>query len=239
MDFGGIKIKNQGFGETLRAPGTTFMGTPFNGLLGLGFQELSTTKTIPPFLNMISQGAIDEPVFAFNLAPSSTGKGGQLTLGGVDPEDYEGLITWLPVTKNTYWEVAMGNVQLGAVKINEPARAIIDSGTSLITMPSMLADYLNMIIGAYPIPGNMYALNPNTLSKLPPVTFTLNGHDFELSPSEYTIMFDDLCVSVFSGLDIPSDDGRPIWILGDAFMRKYYTVFDWGKKRIGFAKAKH
>lgn len=207
--------------------------------MGMGFEALSSTKTATPFANMVSQKLVRDAIFAFKLNPQSQKRGGVLTLGGTDPNDYEGSIAWLDVVRPLYWEVALDSVTIGPIAMNDPARAIVDTGTSLIACPSYIAEYLNMIIGAQASGSGLFLVDCASRSTLPNIVFTMSGHQFSLSPMEYTLEFSGTCVSVFSAMDLPSDNHIPVWILGDAFLRKYYSVYDAKKKRVGLAKARH
>ena len=116
LRWGGLEIKHQTFAEATKEPGLAFMFAKFDGILGMGWAQIAVDRVSPPFYNAFEQGLVKENVFSFWLnrdADSEHGPGGELVLGGVDPKHHVGEHTWLNVTREGYWQVAMDDVLVG------------------------------------------------------------------------------------------------------------------------------
>jgi saccharopepsin len=236
MTIGDLKIKNQLFAEATEEPGLAFAFGRFDGILGLGFDTISVNKIPPPFYNMIDQKLLDEPVFAFYLG--SEEEGSVATFGGVDESHYTGKLTNIPLRRKAYWEVDFDSISFGdATAELDKTGVILDTGTSLIALPSTMAELLNKEMGAKKGYNGQYSVDCDKRDSLPDVTFRLAGHDFSITAYDYILEVQGSCISTFMGMDFPEPVG-PLAILGDAFLRKWYSVYDLGKGTVGLAKAK-
>ncbi|XP_042520313.1 aspartic proteinase-like [Macadamia integrifolia] len=349
VKVGDLVVKDQEFIEASREPSITFLVAKFDGILGLGFKEISVGGAVPVWYNMVDQGLVKEPVFSFWINRNTEEEeGGEIVFGGVDPNHYTGEHTYVPVTQKGYWQFDMGDVLIDGKSTGfctGGCVAIADSGTSMLAGPTTIITEINHAIGAsgvvsqqcktvvaqygqtildllsaetdpamvcsqiglctfdgtrgvsggiesvvdeknggklsgigqdaacsacemavvwirnqlqrnetqdyilnyinelcerLPSPMGESAVDCDQLSSMPPVSFTIGGKTFNLTPEQYVlkVTVGDVaqCISGFTALDVPPPRG-PLWILGDVFMGRYHTVFDYGNLRIGFAEA--
>jgi len=321
LGIGGTVVMNQQFAEITAEPGITFLAAAFDGILGLGFESISVDAVTPVWYNLIAQNLVSAPVFSFwlNRDPNAPdGQGGELVLGGADPNHYTGTFAYVPLTNETYWEFSVDSIAVASTTYCTNCRAIADTGTSLLAGPSSIVAQIQAQIGAtgvftgecdmiietegdsiiqylqsgvppsevctaiglcpdtacgtcetlmyyveilvqsnatdeeilkvleevctlIPSPDGESTVDCSQINSLPDVTITLGGKAFVLKPKDYILQISDLgqtvCVSGFISLDVPPPYG-PLWILGDIFIGPYYTTFDYGNKRVGFAQSK-
>ncbi|KAF2456819.1 putative vacuolar protease A [Lineolata rhizophorae] len=238
VQIGDLKVKHQDFAEATSEPGLAFAFGRFDGIMGLGYDTISVNKIVPPFYNMIDQDLIDEPVFAFYLSNTDDGDESEAVFGGVDKNHYTGDMTKIPLRRKAYWEVDLDAITFGdATAQLDDTGAILDTGTSLLALPSTLAELLNKEIGAKKSYNGQYTVECEKRDSLPDLTFTLTGHNFTIGPYDYVLEVQGSCISAFMGMDFPEPAG-PLAILGDAFLRKWYSVYDLGNDAVGLAKSK-
>lgn len=238
LTIGDLVIPKQDFGETTNEPGLAFAFGKFDGILGLGFDTIAVNHVVPPFYNALNLGLLDDPVFAFKLGDTNKGTESSFTLGGIDESAYSGELTYLPVRRKAYWEVQFDSITLGHETAElENTGAVIDTGTSLLTLPSGLAEIINSQIGATKGWNGQYSVECSTRDSLPDLTFNLDGYNFTLSAFEYTLEVSGSCISAITPMDFPEPVG-PLAIVGDAFLRKYYSVYDYENSAVGLALAK-
>ncbi|KAF9929348.1 hypothetical protein BGZ67_006384 [Mortierella alpina] len=250
VTIAGIKISKQTFGPASVVYGSQ-TALEFDGMLGLAFDSNSEIGAATPVTNMMLQGQLDEPVVSVWLNKASNqdkslSNGGQFIFGGVDDSLFTGAITYLQVTSADDWQVTVDEVHIGRKELplsSSSAKAIVDTGSSYILFPDYLAVAFHR-----EIPNSRYddklgwqipcaLANSRTVGDL---TFTLGGEKFSVPLSDIVILtseYKGYCLSIIdSWKEVDGHSSQSGILLGDLFIKNQYVVFDYGKRRIGFAQ---
>ncbi|KAF8201906.1 aspartic peptidase A1 [Mycena galopus ATCC 62051] len=220
LAIGDIKIPKQDFAEATKEPGLAFAFGKFDGILGLAYDTISVNGIVPPFYSMIDQGLIDEPIFSFRLG-SSEEDGGEVIFGGIDDSAYTGELQYVPVRRKAYWEVELEAVTFGDHVLElENTGAAIDTGTSLIALPTDIAEMLNAQIGATKSFDGQWTVDCAQVPSLPDLSFTFGGNKYPLKGSDYIQEVQGICTSRLTGMDINLPGGS-LWIVGRIPFNQY------------------
>lgn len=242
--LGPVRVHDQTFGQIKRSTGSVFVTGKFDGILGLSFPSLSAHSYTPVFDSIIKQKLLTNNMFSFyySLLPKQDSA---IMLGEPLKSMYTGDMQWISVSKPFYWEVNLIDIEYDGESTgacpNPPCKAVVDTGTSLLTGPSAYTTKMLRKLNVH--------RGCNDVDDLKKITyilsddngqyrFDIDAHYFVLkSQAKRTNGKPKFCRAGFMALDVPKPRG-PLFILGDVFMRKYYTVFDRDNQRIGLAHAK-
>jgi len=211
---------------------------------------------VPMVQMLYEQGLIEAPVFSIFLnnneftdrqaVPVSA-----LLLGGYELDNYShgSDFTYIPLVaasdpSSIFWSVSMTQIAIGEVAIElSSTHAILDTGSSYILAPSFdsyrILDVIKRVNScAEDLVNFVCKCDSETWADFYPVLVLVLGPEktkVRLNPQDY---FFRVIVRQTNGacqLLIDSDPNLDYWVLGAAFLRKYYVLFDLERRVIGLA----
>lgn len=229
-----------------------FSAFEFDGILGLGLESLALD---PEFSFMGQWTRLNKKLDSlFGVFVSRNDDvASEITFGGLDSRRTSGELHWASVHRPEmgYWQLQIKNVTIGGEPLDlcqgGECVAIADTGTSLLGVPKDAAQNLHWLLA------RTVDHNPSEMDcrehKGPDIVFDLGGFQVTLTSEDYsrpaglrvitkeTNETEFVCRAQLLPVDEGPTLGPKAWILGEPVLRKYYSAYDWGNSRIGFAKS--
>ncbi|XP_043308300.1 pregnancy-associated glycoprotein 2-like [Cervus canadensis] len=236
--IGRLIAKSQTFVLSMNQLSGALEHAPFDGIMGLAYPSLAIQGTTPIFDTLNKNGIISEPVFAFFIS-SWPQKSSLLMLGGVEHAYHKGALKWVPVTQAGLWQITVDRISMNrkVIACSGGCQAILDVGSPYLFGPTDIVRSIQRSINPSPLQNEQRLILCNRTMTLPPVIFTINGMDLPVSRRYYIQKIsEDICFITLNG-GTENISPSETWVLGDIFLRAYFTVFDRGNNRIGLARS--
>ncbi|XP_070623850.1 renin isoform X1 [Bos indicus] len=149
VTVGGITV-TQTFGEVTELPLLPFMLAKFDGVLGMGFPAQAVGGVTPVFDHILAQRVLTDDVFSVYYSRNSHLLGGEIVLGGSDPQYYQENFHYVSISKPGSWQIRMKgvSVRLTTLLCEEGCMVIVDTGASYISGPTSSLRLLMEALGA-------------------------------------------------------------------------------------------
>ncbi|KAJ7167987.1 acid protease [Mycena filopes] len=212
----------------------TFLPDPFDGIMGLS-----------PDMGDFFDSAGLPAIFGMDFTPHSApgGGAGELTLGGVDTTKFQGDLVYSPNVDGQWQLNSQALFVNGKLALNKTVPLIFDSGTSNILFVESTAKAIHALIspnittnpdepGTFGIPCALLPSLPASISiQFAPIAgqnafnLTIPSSELSLGPFAKTPELCQTLINVSEGFNL----------VGLSLLKHYYSAWDIGGARIGFA----
>ncbi|KAJ6588105.1 acid protease [Mycena capillaripes] len=213
----------------------SFKDDPIDGILGLAFPAISNLNKNPFFVNANADGDVDANQFGFYLASS----GSELFLGGTNEDLYTGDIEFNSVdSSGGFWQATGAKALVGSSSAVTGFQTIIDSGTTLMYGPPAAVKKVFAKVSGSKVFDSTNGYYSYPCATPPKISFNWGGQNWAISADNLNLGQTETgskdCVASLAAQDLGL--GTDVWLLGDAFMKNVYTVFDFDQEAVGFAE---
>lgn len=209
---------------------------PYDGILGLGLTASSLDMRFNLMGNIAEAGLLKRNMFAVWIAAEDDGEDSEITFGRLEDKRVGSSVMWLPIsnTKTGMFQATLKDFVINKKKLGQCGSAgcqvAFDTGTNVIAGPSRIVTPILAELGIIKDCSNYDAL--------PLLGLYFGEYETMLEPADYVEKVGNSCWPKITKLDLPPPTG-PLMLLGEPFLKRYYTIFDRAALRIGVGLATH
>ncbi|OQR90059.1 gastricsin [Achlya hypogyna] len=213
-----------------------------SGILGLAYPVLSTFNTTNNASYLVSH----LESFSMYLTAEPDASGSSLILNGLDDElvaknKLVGVTVPLAPNQTSHWNILIdsfavdGNALAPCKNLVNGCIAVVDSGTTFLSMPRFL---FTQFASKYLLPQQCvwqasYYVCPKSVV-LPPLSLMLHNTTFTLNSWDYSMVYSESQILVQLQMTPPGGSSGDRWILGDTFLKVYYTEYLVAEQAVRF-----
>jgi len=209
---------------------------PYDGILGLGLTASSLDMRFNLMGNIAESNLLKRNVFAVWIAKEEDNEDSEITFGQMDLDRVASNIMWVGLsdTKTGMFQVKLEDYTIKGKKMGlcgiKGCQVAFDTGTNTLAGPSRIVTPLLEQLSI--------DKDCSNYDSLPLLGFHFGEYELSLEPSDYVEKVGTDCWPKINKLDLPPPTG-PLMLLGEPFLKRFYTVYDRQALRMGVAVAKH